>query len=190
MKQGVCSDCNRFRIIHAVGRCDACYHNFRYRTVPEYRRRCIARAWKRDKQVFFGGLYEKVLKRDGYKCVECPRTNPLVVHHKNGKGRNSAHPDNRMRNLVTLCKPCHSRKHTKDSKRARKFLRFSGWSQKDHRLNGCRVCGCSHHRHAAHGLCPSCWQKRKYSTNATYRKSKLDYAHRRYQLMKALSHSV
>lgn len=60
------------------------------------------------------GLREEVLKRDGYKCIECGMTaeehlkkwnRPITIHHKNKN-----HKDNRLENMETLCLSCHGRK--------------------------------------------------------------------------------
>ncbi len=67
----------------------------------------------------FSGLREQVWERDGYKCVDCGMTmqehirrwkKRLTINHKNGLGRNSPTPDNRLQNLETLCLPCHGAK--------------------------------------------------------------------------------
>jgi hypothetical protein len=67
----------------------------------------------------FGGLREKVLERDNYKCVMCGMTNEehikkykrsLTIDHVDGNGRNSKKPNNNMKNLQTLCLGCHASK--------------------------------------------------------------------------------
>ena len=47
-----------------------------------------------------------VKRRDGYKCVKCPNTTNLEVHHivPVSKGGTNA-----MNNLITLCHKCHSK---------------------------------------------------------------------------------
>ena len=57
-------------------------------------------------------IREKVCIRDHEHCVVCD-TRTRQIHHKNG---NTA--DNRMRNLQTLCQPCHIRHHHTGSKRS------------------------------------------------------------------------
>ena len=63
----------------------------------------------RDKS-FFDCMREKVLIRDGYKCVKCGSTERLHVHHKDGSGQ-SNNPNNDMDNLETLCMSCHLMEH-------------------------------------------------------------------------------
>ncbi len=70
--------------------------------------------------VAFREIRPIVLKRDGFKCMKCgthqkfkktrvvgakPVSN-LIVHH-----RNQDIHDNRMRNLLTMCRPCHASHH-------------------------------------------------------------------------------
>lgn len=53
-------------------------------------------------------IKEKVLKRDGYKCVECGSTMYLHIHHiwecQFGGG-------NDIGNLTTVCEKCHAKHH-------------------------------------------------------------------------------
>lgn len=52
----------------------------------------------------FGGLRERVLARDGWRCRACPSIDDLLVHHRR--------PDvNLMQWLITLCRTCHQRVH-------------------------------------------------------------------------------
>ena len=57
---------------------------------------------------FFGGLRERVLLRDSFRCRGCGKPSALVVHHRERR--------NRTNSLVTLCIGCHVRIH-----------RSSGW---------------------------------------------------------------
>lgn len=61
----------------------------------------------------FGGLREKCLERDGYKCVKCSAVKQLVVHHKDGNGRPKPEElkNNTLDNLETLCRACHMAAH-------------------------------------------------------------------------------
>ena len=70
----------------------------------------------RDKH-FYGGNREKVLERDGYKCVKCGNTHKksLIVHHIDGLGYTSTKKNNNMDNLETLCLSCHSYVHIADT---------------------------------------------------------------------------
>jgi hypothetical protein len=52
---------------------------------------------------FFGGLRERVLKRDGFRCRACGTGSPLLVHHRA--------TDSEERSLITLCIRCHIRVH-------------------------------------------------------------------------------
>jgi len=61
----------------------------------------------------FGGKKEDVLKRDNYTCQGCGLKKSdgkkLLVHHKDGKGYGTRkeNKNNKMDNLITLCKECH-----------------------------------------------------------------------------------
>jgi hypothetical protein len=52
---------------------------------------------------FFGGLRERVLERDRFRCRGCGKRSALVVHHRDRH--------NRANLLVTLCSRCHIRIH-------------------------------------------------------------------------------
>jgi hypothetical protein len=52
---------------------------------------------------FFGGLRERVLERDRFRCRGCGKCSALVVHHRERR--------NRANLLVTLCIRCHIRIH-------------------------------------------------------------------------------
>jgi hypothetical protein len=52
---------------------------------------------------FFGGLRERVLERDRFRCRGCGKRSALVVHHRERR--------NRANLLVTLCIRCHIRIH-------------------------------------------------------------------------------
>jgi cytochrome c553 len=85
----------------------------------------------RRERMYFGGMREKVIKRDKEKCVDCGMTRQehylkfgcdITVDHKNGNGRNAKKQDqdNKLENLQTLCLICHGKK---DAKR-----RIQDWS--------------------------------------------------------------
>jgi hypothetical protein len=82
-------------------------------------------------------LRKTILKRDGYKCVECDFTKNLTVHHitpKNIGGEDDAE------NLVTLCLWCHEKKHGRkifdeDEEFKTKKAPNSGGSEKLRKIN-------------------------------------------------------
>lgn len=47
-----------------------------------------------------------VFQRDNYRCQRCNSVGCLILHHIDGDDRN-----NKLENLLTLCKPCHGRLH-------------------------------------------------------------------------------
>jgi hypothetical protein len=71
--------------LKTLGCCRACYDR-RYRSLR-----------------FFGGLRERVLKRDRFGCRVCGARSHLVVHHRDWR--------NEPKLLVTLCAGCHMRLH-------------------------------------------------------------------------------
>lgn len=73
-------------IVNAAGRCATC----------DRRRRLSLED--------FGGLREKALERDGYRCRSCGELDDLLVHHRKPEV-------NELRWLITLCRGCHSRVH-------------------------------------------------------------------------------
>jgi 5-methylcytosine-specific restriction endonuclease McrA len=67
----------------------------------------------------FDGKREDVIKRDGYKCVQCGMTRAehrkkydcdITVDHINGGDREEKKLDNSFENLQTLCLVCHGKK--------------------------------------------------------------------------------
>jgi hypothetical protein len=52
---------------------------------------------------FFGGLRERVVRRDGFRCRACGANSRLLVHHRA--------TDNEEHTLITLCIRCHVRVH-------------------------------------------------------------------------------
>lgn len=51
----------------------------------------------------------------GEKCSECGSDKRLVIHHKDGNGRNKPRKErnNNRNNLVVLCQSCHAKLHAK-----------------------------------------------------------------------------
>ena len=72
----------------------------------------------------------EVLRRDGWRCQRCGKSNDLHVHHLKSRGNLG---DDMMRNLITLCAKCHEAFHrplpsipTIDSNKAAEIRRISG----------------------------------------------------------------
>jgi hypothetical protein len=82
--------CGKSVELKTLGRCRACYDQ-RHHSLR-----------------FFGGMRERVLARDRYRCRGCGGRSRLVVHHRDRS--------NQPEWLVTLCIGCHTRIH-----------RSSGW---------------------------------------------------------------
>lgn len=66
----------------------------------------------------FSGNREEVLKRDSYRCIECGTCLDLIIHHLDNKGRHlgdskNAKYNNKLENLVTLCRHCHGKLNAK-----------------------------------------------------------------------------
>ena len=155
----------------AQGLCRRCYLG-RYvadnrERIKGHKRRWYAKVGGKEwakvqrEQRHFDGKREAVLRRDGYRCVLCGSVTQLLVHHKDGQGRGSIKPNNRMSNLVTICYPCHIELHRDKLQLQRGFSALQGWSKK-HGLDGCKQCGSSDRKHASHGLCIRCYQKKRF----------------------------
>ena len=70
-------------------------------------RKKLLRYWSDyHKNKMFGGKYETVLKRDGFKCMLCSGEEMLLIHHIDGDITN-----NTEINLVVLCRRCHPKIH-------------------------------------------------------------------------------
>jgi len=53
-------------------------------------------------------LRQRVLWRDGWRCQFCGTMSNLEVHHQEFRSLSGQDTE---QNLITLCKPCHSRVH-------------------------------------------------------------------------------
>ncbi len=109
-------------------------------------------------QRHYSGLRDAVLARDGHRCVVCGATTQLVVHHKDGQGRGTSHPNNNMDNLETRCRPCHIGVHRPQLKLGQGYASLSGWAPK-YGLDCCLRCKRSDVKHNAQGLCANCYSK-------------------------------
>jgi hypothetical protein len=148
---------------YAKGLCKSCY-NEQYRNDPKHKDRIKKQKdqWYQDNKDLNAmkqeradsGLRERALKRDHYRCVKCRAEKKLVVHHKDGEGRNSRTPNNRLTNLETLCKDCHLEEHRDELQASRKWRKNGWWAREYDR---CVQCGSNERRHNGHGLCVNCY---------------------------------
>jgi 5-methylcytosine-specific restriction endonuclease McrA len=78
------------------------FFNFKRRQRRDYYRNVYLKSdeWKRKRYV--------VLKRDNWRCVYCS-AKATQVHHKKYAKRNIGKEP--IKWLVSICKPCHDRKH-------------------------------------------------------------------------------
>jgi len=82
-------------------------------------------------------VFEKYQK----KCFFCGDTKNIEVHHINTNRK-----DNRIENLIVLCRDCHKKVHSK----------LIGWSRK---YDKCKGCGTTEEKHNAKGYCINCYRR-------------------------------
>ena len=51
-----------------------------------------------------------VLQRDNNQCIDCGSKEHILVHHLD-ESRGTGKLNNNPENLITLCRPCHARRH-------------------------------------------------------------------------------
>lgn len=167
-----CRNCGTTKYPHlAKGYCNRCYlKEYRNENAEEISRNkkkwyilnkdLVKQKQKREK-IHFDSKREKALKRDNYKCVKCGSQNSLVVHHKDGQGRGKKNKNNKLKNLITLCRACHVREHRKELLEKRTANQQKQWSYK---WEKCVWCGSTKNKHAGHGFCKNCsfgWKKKR-----------------------------
>ena len=54
--------------------------------------------------VAYAELHQQVLRRDGWRCQQCGRSENLEVHHLQPRSRLG---DDASENLITRCSECH-----------------------------------------------------------------------------------
>ena len=133
-KHQKCLGCGTIEVKHkGNGLCRRCWHNEWVRNHQEQRREHKQREYRKNRKRYqegqkryadehkaelksywqqwhrdrnFGGNYEKVLDRDGGKCLLCGSKKSIIVHHVDENRQN-----NEMDNLRTLCRKCHPKIH-------------------------------------------------------------------------------
>ncbi len=129
-----CTECGTTKRKHyGGGLCARCYGRASYRRNPEPQKRRSRANYQSNSEVIrlaqrtryyqrhelqkrmhkgyrdkrhFGGLRERALRRDKFRCRGCGRR-AVVVHHKDRRGRGNPNPNNVLRNLLSLCRRCH-----------------------------------------------------------------------------------
>lgn len=74
-----------------------------------------------------GRVSQKVIERDGYKCIQCHSDKDLLIHHiipisKGGKST--------MGNQQLLCRSCHSKLHNSKKTVTKIALYLREWTKK------------------------------------------------------------
>ena len=57
----------------------------------------------------------EILERDNFKCKNCSSKQQLIIHHKESYHVNK---NNSLKNLITLCRSCHSKEHHQLNKKS------------------------------------------------------------------------
>lgn len=170
-----CVLCGSVKYKHmAKGKCSSCYSKeYKKNPIVHDRMRQQQHDWYimnrdlsemkiiREKQNF-DGKRQKVLERDKFCCVQCGDTANLTVHHKDGtSARKGMKANNKLSNLITLCRRCHINEHRSDLQ-DNKFYRGKNnqWSKK---YSSCIECGTIERKHAYHGLCINCAARHRYA---------------------------
>lgn len=65
---------------------------------------------KRRNLIRFDGNRERALKRANYQCEMCGEKKDLHVHHIDGKSYYNGIPNNKLNNLMVVCRNCHYNK--------------------------------------------------------------------------------
>lgn len=75
---------------------------------PDWRKRRIATVTEYNERKHHGRLRKYIIKAN---CEVCAKSGALIIHHINGEGWGVEKPDNRIENLITLCRSCHYKIH-------------------------------------------------------------------------------
>ena len=162
-----CSACKSTAHRHmAKGLCIYCYlkqyHNdpknvkkVKEQKNKHYIKKQKPKAQEAREERYFDGMRQTVLERDENLCQHCFSPGD-IVHHKDGNGRGSGHPNNSLENLITLCRACHLKEHREHVVAARFKPGVDGWSKK---FDKCIICGKADSEHNSKGRCARCIAK-------------------------------
>jgi len=166
-KADKCIECNTTERRHiAKGLCNYCYLKRHHSDVANiakvkaqknkhYITKQKPSAKEKREQRYFSGNRQAVLVRDDNKCQRCFNSGN-IIHHIDGNGRNSKTPNNRLDNLITLCRSCHSTEHRAQLLSSRFKPGRDGWA-KNHTV--CVLCNKADSKHNSAGRCARCVAK-------------------------------
>jgi len=91
------------------------YYYAKKKVDPTFFSKTNNRATRRYKdKTRFNGIRGAILKRDNCQCSHCGVKEGLVIHHIDGVSyHNSDSPNSDPKNLITMCKSCHTALHHK-----------------------------------------------------------------------------
>lgn len=84
-----------------------------------HRKEGLVQRKKHREEIHFNSQRDKVLQRDNHTC-KCGKK-AVVVHHMDGNGRGKDNKNNKLINLVSLCKKCHINIHRSDLQKGRRY---------------------------------------------------------------------
>jgi hypothetical protein len=103
----------------AHGLCSRCYQK-------SYQPKRRAYSRKYAEKYHFGAHQEIINRRNKTGCEICGMTNEeslkrygrnLTVHHIDGNGRTSEHPNHDVSNLMIVCRGCHNKLHNRTNRK-------------------------------------------------------------------------
>ena len=125
---------NRRMLDGHLNRCKTCavkIHRIKYAPVNRKKRKMISKKYGLSvRSISDYGLKLALLiyDRANRRCEKCGSENDLMVHHKDGKGRNymtrGLKPNNNPDNLTIWCDSCHSSFHAKKMWKTRDRTKF------------------------------------------------------------------
>ena len=168
-----CKKCNSTKNKHrAFGLCTKCYLE-EYRNNPQNKNKIkqSQKKWYKkqpkgyskelwDKH-YFGGKKEKAMKRDDFTCKKCGEKDisKLIVHHIDESGGNGKKTNNKLNNLITMCRSCHMKLHREHITKFQRCNDNNFWSLN---YDKCVICKTTDNKHNSRGICIVCYGKIRY----------------------------